>query len=249
MNPPADPPIDVRCYVVNLRRRPDRRAEIAMQLPTNLAVRYTSDWPVEIDGHVLDHESVAASGYELFPWRIESDNPWWSRPLKWGEVGCTIAHLACWRAAIADDVDYALVLEDDAVLMPDFLDRIDDVLRRLDPEPFDLMYLGRYPLEPDAPTAHSGLVTPGYSHCTFGYLLTRSGLRTVIEAGLDRSIVPVDEFLPALYLSHARQDLRRRFPSRLRALAFDPPMVIQRPKNEAGSDTEASEFVHPQALR
>lgn len=57
--------------------------------------------------------------------------------------------------------------------------------------------------------------------------------------------MPVDEFLPALYHPHPRQDVRRRFPLRLRALAFDPPLVTQRPKTEAGSDTEASAFVEP----
>ncbi|MCY7289172.1 MAG: glycosyltransferase family 25 protein [Cryobacterium sp.] len=237
-------PTDIRCYVVNLRRRPDRRAAIAKQIPGDLPVRYTSDWPVEIDGRVLDHRSLGASGLRLFPWRIESANPWWSRPLKWGEIGCAVAHIECWRAAVAEDVDYALILEDDAVMTSDFVDDLRGAIRRGgNPSPFDLLYLGRYPLEPDAPSEYPGLVIPGYSHCTFGYVLSRRALRAVIAARLHHGIVPVDEFLPALYQQHPRHDLRRRFPPQLRALAFDPPLATQRPKAEAGSDTEASEFV------
>lgn len=67
----------------------------------------------------------------------------------------------------------------------------------------------------------------------------------ILDARLDLAMVPVDEFLPALYHPHPRPDLRRRFPPRLRALAFDPPLVTQRPKAEAGSDTEDSAFVEP----
>jgi collagen beta-1,O-galactosyltransferase len=33
------------------------------------------------------------------------------------------------------------------------------------------------------------------------------------------------------------------YPKRLRAYALEPPLVTQLPKDEAGSDTEASAFV------
>lgn len=55
-------------------------------------------------------------------------------------------------------------------------------------------------------------------------------------------------FLPAMYLDHPRADLRARYPRRLRALAFDPPLVTQLPKESAGSDTEASPFADWQLL-
>ena len=138
---------------------------------------------------------------------------------------------------------YVLVLEDDAVLEPGFLPRLLDGLGRLTMEgAFDLLYLGRVPLDPDQP-ALPGFVVPGYSHCTFGYLLTRRGLEQVLDAALDQAIVPVDEFLPALYTDHPRDDLQERFPRCMEARAFDPPIVRQLPKDEAGSDTEDSAFV------
>jgi collagen beta-1,O-galactosyltransferase len=180
----------------------------------------------------------------LFPWQIESANPWWSRPLKYGEIGCTLAHLACWRDAARNGTQpWVLVLEDDAVLPPTFLDDLLSGLQRL-AEPVDLLYLGRYPLEQDLPVA-PGFVSPGYSHCTFAYLLAHRALGVLVAAGLDQAIVPVDEFLPAMYTDHPRDDLRMRFPRQLTALAFDPPLVEQRPKAEAGSDTEDSEFIQP----
>ncbi|WP_158894055.1 glycosyltransferase family 25 protein [Amycolatopsis anabasis] len=237
---------DIRGYVVNLPRRPDRRAWIERSLPSDLAVTVTSDWTGPFDGHTLSRAMLETAGYKLFPWQIDTDNPWWNRPLKYGEIGCTLAHLACWQhAANTGTEPFVLMLEDDAVLSPTFLDELLRGLERLTSQTrFDLLYLGRYPLEPDQ-SALPGFVSPGYSHCTFGYLLTRPALDILLATQLEQALVPVDEFLPALYLDHPRPDLRARFPRQLTAFAFDPPLVGQRPKDEAGSDTEDSAFIDP----
>jgi collagen beta-1,O-galactosyltransferase len=217
-------------------------------MPPVLKAVFTSDWTGPFDGRDLSQERLAGMGYRLFPWKIESDNPWWRRPLKFGEVGCTLAHIAAWRHAVEIRAEpLIMVLEDDVVLEPDFLERLGAGLgrvrngRRYD---FDLLYLGRLPLEPDGGRV-SGFVLPGYSHCTFGYVLTRRAAGLLLDMGLEQGIVPIDEFLPAMYIDHPRPDFRSRFPRHLRALAFDPPVVRQLPKSEAGSDTEDSEFIEP----
>lgn len=238
-------PADLRVYVTNLRRRPDRRAWITRAPPRELPVTFTSDWTGPFDGHDLTRNQLEAAGYTLFSCQIESENPWWSRPLKYGEVACTLSHLACWRhAARAGDEPFIVILEDDAILPATFLDELLAGLRQLaQHSPFDLLYLGRFPLEPghDQP-ALDGFVTPAYSHCTFGYLLTRPAIDLLLATHLGRANVPVDEFLPLfLYIDHPRPDLRTRFPRQLTALAFDPPLVRQCPKDDAGSDTEDSD--------
>ena len=55
------------CYIVNLRRRPDRRTLIEAQLPPELPAQFTSDWETEIDGHLLDHGALEAAGVRLYP--------------------------------------------------------------------------------------------------------------------------------------------------------------------------------------
>jgi collagen beta-1,O-galactosyltransferase len=241
-------PADLRTYVVNLPRRRDRRAWITHALPQGLPVTFTSDWTGSFDGHTLTRNELEAEGYKLFPWQIQSENPWWSRPLRYGEVACTLAHLACWRdAARSGDEPFVVILEDDAVLPARFLDDLLADLNRLTQRAtFDLLYLGRFPLAPEHDQAVlEGFVAPAYSHCTFGYLLTRAAIDVLLAAHLEHAIVPIDEFLPSLYIDHPRLDLRARFPRQLTALAFDPPLVRQRPKDEAGSDTEDSDFVEP----
>lgn len=211
---------DLRFYVVNLRRRPERRRRMERLLPDELDVTFTSDWDGPFDGRELDREVLAESGYRLFPWRISSSNPWWNRVLTWGEVGCAVSHLACWRDAAATGVPFVVVLEDDVVLCPSFLQTLLIELRR----PFDLLYLGRCPRGADRRLA-DGIVSPGFSYSAFGYVLSERGLAGVLEAGFDQAILPVDEFLPAMYVEHPREDVRTRFPPRLSALAFDPPLV------------------------
>jgi collagen beta-1,O-galactosyltransferase len=65
----------------------------------------------------------------------------------------------------------------------------------------------------------------------------------VLSCGFERALIPVDEPIPALYLDHPRDDIRSLYPKRLRAYALEPSLVTQLPKDEAGSDTEASTFV------
>jgi collagen beta-1,O-galactosyltransferase len=232
---------NIAAYVVNLRRRTDRRARMVSVIPAEFNVTFTSDWDGPFDGRRLTRKELEAAGYRIFPWRIASDNSWWNRPLKLGEIGCTLTHLSCWADAVGRHEPYTLVLEDDAVLCENFTQRLTEGLRDLVGW-FDLLYLGRYPLEQDRPAA-PGVVFPGYSHCTFGYILTRAAMETLLALGLDQAIAPIDEVLPSLYIDHPRADLRARFPRQITALAFEPPLVCQLPKDEAGSDTEDSGFI------
>lgn len=233
----------LKTYVVNLRRRRDRRARMERALPAGFDAQFTSDWDGPMDGQAIDSDDLP--GFGLYPWQIDSTNPWWNRPLKLGEIGCAISHWMCWRKAAADAASPALFLEDDAVLASDCAGQLAcrlALLSSADPS-WDLLYLGRWARDDgDRPVA-PGIVRPGYSYCTFGYMLSPGGLTTVLSSGFERALIPVDEFLPALYCDHPRPDIRSRYPRRLRAYAFEPPLVTQLPKDEAGSDTEASAFV------
>jgi collagen beta-1,O-galactosyltransferase len=230
-------------FVVNLARRPDRRARMEQLLPSSWAVEYTTDWPGPLDGAAIVPADLADVG--LFDWPIESANAWWNRPLKLGEIGCAISHWSCWRRAAELEADVTLVLEDDVSLAAGIereLARRLAALELLDPG-WDLLYAGRWVLEPASEiVVADGLVRPAYSYCTFGYLLSAAGLAKLLDVGYERAIIPVDELLPALYMPHPRADVRRRYPPRMSAYALDPPLVTQLDKELAGSDTEASAF-------
>ncbi|MEY9934557.1 glycosyl transferase family 25 [Catenulispora sp. GP43] len=237
---------DLQVYVVNLRRRSDRRKHMKEILPMSLAVEFTSEWEREFDGAQMEAKDLRALGIGLFPWRIDSENFWWARDLKFGEIGCTLSHLACWRRALESGRQLFLVLEDDVSLSPDFCNRVLAGINRARRRRVEigLVYLGRVPLEPDLGPAPDvpELVIPGYSHCTYGYVMSRDAAAKLLAVGLERDVIPIDEFLPAMYLDHPRADVRARYQKCINALAFSPDLVIQLPKEEAGSDTEESSF-------
>lgn len=236
---------DLRVYVVNLRRRADRRARMTRVLPQALSATFTSDWEGPFDGRELSIEALSNAGCELFPWPIASDNPWYARELTSGELGCALSHLWCWRDAAVRSEPYAVVFEDDIEFAPDFTSRLLTALGDLPDGQADLIYLGRCRRDPDEPPSPdrnlpAGLVVPGFSYSAIGYLVTQAGLAALLTADLGRALLPVDEFLPTLYTSHPRADVRARFPHRVPALAFEPPLVWDVPGAEADSDTRRS---------
>ncbi len=62
--------------------------------------------------------------------------------LKPGEVGCYASHLKTMKIIVERDLDYALILEDDAILPADFQTIIAQVLARL-PQGWDLVHICR----------------------------------------------------------------------------------------------------------
>jgi glycosyl transferase, family 25 len=95
----------MKAFVINLDRRPDRLAKITWALGS-------------ID---LEFQRVSAvDGRELH--LKEHVRPWmawlyegFSYPLT-GAVGCYLSHLKIWRNIINEDIDQAMVLEDDVLL-------------------------------------------------------------------------------------------------------------------------------------
>lgn len=233
----------MKVFVVNLARRADRRARIESILPAAWDVEYTTHWPGPLDGNAIRPGDL--DGFGFLPWQINSDNSWWNRPLKLGEIGCALSHWSIWKRAAELGSETTLVLEDDVELAEDIECRLPAAIGRLqthDPG-WDLAYLGREALAParDRRVAE-GLVRPAYSYLTVAYLLSAGGVNRLLEVDYEHGIIPVDELLPALYVPHPRADVRRRYPPRLSAYAFDPPLATQLPEDLAGSDTEASAF-------
>lgn len=143
-------------------------------MPSILDVEFTSDLGLDVDGKNLTEDKL--SGLGLFPWKINSDNSWWNRPLKKGEIGCSLSHLNCWRHIVKTNVDTSLILEDDVIFSDGFTTELEstlDTLNNHDPN-WDLLYVGREPLRSDEYVC-DGIVKPGYSFGTFAYMITRDG--------------------------------------------------------------------------
>ena len=247
----------MKVFVINLKRRPDRLAQVKAALPRTWlkTAEFTTDWPGPVDGSTITGENdLIAAGISLYSgWELPaSKNEWWNRPLKLGEIGCSYSHFSVWRRAhLAFEQDPNLkcvvVLEDDIHFGSTEAEReqapekLRETIENFGSRPWDLLYLGRV-LQGGCKDFRvgSGVVEPGFSYCTYGYVLSRTGVDRLLATDFHESIIPVDEFLAACYTMHPRPDVAQLFPPVLRAYSVDPYLVFQLTKAQGGSDTETS---------
>jgi glycosyl transferase, family 25 len=96
----------VVAFVINLDRSPERLAAMASQLDA-LQMPFTRV-------PAVDARVVCAKGkFDAQRYRLRH-----GRELRMAEVGCYLSHLAAMQAFLATDARYALILEDDATLLP-----------------------------------------------------------------------------------------------------------------------------------
>eukprot|EP00811_Abedinium_folium_P006175 NODE_15685_length_1036_cov_5.501650.p1 GENE.NODE_15685_length_1036_cov_5.501650~~NODE_15685_length_1036_cov_5.501650.p1 ORF type:complete len:242 (+),score=60.42 NODE_15685_length_1036_cov_5.501650:3-728(+) len=155
-----------------------------------------------------------------------------------GLVGGHLSHSDVWRWALGrTDYDWVMILEDDAVPDPRLgLDwpGIWDIVAsevaalRAAGEPWDILYVGRYPSgTPEGQRVGTLLVEPGYCCRTQTYCLSRAGLKSLVGSGLVHHLFncPQDEVLGSLIINdHINPLLAAKIqsmrPAGWRALAF-----------------------------
>ena len=266
---PLGPPPLPLTYMISLARRPAKRKTVLERIAAAGLERVVCFDAV--DGRELSLEALEARGVAVYAdWKLpESSCRFFSRSLKWGEIGCALSHHAVWElAAGAAEEDVVLVVEDDVDFLPEFaallretLAEVDELVRTGATPPPDLLYLARRAMKPSddrlvgergrasaSSSARVRLVQPGFSYKTTAYVLYRRGAKKLVESGYLRKVIPVDDFLSVLFTAHepepglARPDLDALFADvpRLQVLAVKPQLARER---RGISDTENSELM------
>ena len=229
-------------YCINIPKRPDRLEMFEEEAKRAGLDNYTmtTNWPKNLNGEDITDSWLKQNNYAKFDWKIDSDNRWWKRPLTKGELGCMISHTEIWgrRSSIIDK--NTLILEDDVVFTDDWKVKLHNTIETLNNinEDWDLLYLGRVPQEDSEIYVTDNLVKPKYTFCTYAYMLSPRGLNRIKKYNVEKGLIPADEFLTATYNKHPRDDVSLKYPPTLSAYAMEPPIILQRDKDEAGSDTE-----------
>ncbi|CAG0897714.1 unnamed protein product [Darwinula stevensoni] len=234
-------------YVINLKRRPERRRRMEAVLKS---LGFRATFVDAVDGKTLDESRLKEMGVKLMP---EFRDPSQNRPMTYGEIGCVLSHHHAWQEIVNSKRKLAMILEDDAHFEPFFRQRLSDALEdfsrlRL---PWDFLYLGRkfldrYDLEEDVEGSEN-LRTAEYSYWLVGYLLTYEGAKKLVDAGLLNNLIPSDEFVPVMFDKHPNETYSRHFPRRdLRAYSVTPRLVwptFYPGDGQYVTDTEDSEQV------
>lgn len=119
-------------FVVNLKRRPDRKELIETRLK-NLGIK-NYEITDAVDGQQLPED--LSNVYD------QTASKQIHRQLKRSEVACSLSHINIAKKIIDENIDYAIILEDDAELSVNFKTFIKDF--NLEPNKFDFLILGSF---------------------------------------------------------------------------------------------------------
>ena len=172
-------------------------------------------------------------------WNIGGSD-WWSRDVTTGEAGGICSHMIIWEDAYFNDYENILILEDDFNPHGTFNWDHTNELENWD---WDLLFLSRI-LQSSHKNVYDtevGLdcwVMPGYSYQTHSYILSKSGIKKLMETNVPtrrKKSIGSDEFLPATYTWHPRKDIRNLFNRNMLALSYRDNIVGQLRYEAAGN--------------
>ncbi|CAM4595492.1 unnamed protein product [Leuciscus chuanchicus] len=231
-------------YLINLKRREDRRDRMLRSLEVlGIDVTLTD----AVDGKTLNSTQLRALGIEMLP---GYKDPYSDRVLTKGEIGCFLSHYSIWKKVVELQQQQVLVLEDDVRFETNFKSRLNTIMKDVKQSglQWDLIYVGRKRLQIKHPERWvegvKNLVSPDYSYWTLGYALSLQGAKTLLEAQPLSKMLPVDEFLPVMFNKHPKEEYMSHFkPRHLKAFSVEPLLLF--PTHYTGesgylSDTETS---------
>ena len=160
-----------KIYVINLARRKDRRTQVeetlkSVNIPDTIPIEYIE----AVDGQALPPDNT----YNI----IENfTDPASGRIMTKGEIGCSLSHQLVFEKAYKEmnDSENILILEDDLVIDPYFLDEVNQVEIQSKKIDFDFIYLGRKKVNEDMHEEKISdiLVKPNYSYWTSSILYSK----------------------------------------------------------------------------
>jgi glycosyl transferase family 25 len=174
----TDLPAEAPVFLINLDRSPDRLAEFDAQAR---AMGLSYERFSAVDGRAGVPEQLRAEF-------ARSDR------LSNGEVGCYASHLSIARRVVARGCSMALVLEDDAVLQPDFLECARQATQ-VAPGGWDIIHLSTDFKRPAYRIAHLDCGRALVRHArlpanTAAYAISLAGARKLRQPGV--RAIPID---------------------------------------------------------
>ncbi|CAK9047959.1 unnamed protein product [Durusdinium trenchii] len=227
-------------FVVSLARRPEKRRRVWRQLEEH-QMNATVVNAMDGDG-VLYQDDLDAMGVRILP-GYNSGFSNHNMPYTTGEVGCFMSHYAVWHRMVEHNIPAALILEDDFDFQANFKARLGEYLSEAQGFDWNLMYVGRSPMENDISMVSEHVVEPGYTLWTVGYILRLDAARALLETQAHQHMIPLDDFFSismgcGMDGQYNERSLEWSYIQPiLRGLAFNPPLVMPYVGSMFKSDT------------
>jgi glycosyl transferase, family 25 len=164
-------------FVINLERSEHRRAFILNHLSQ---LGFSAAIFPAVDGRALDIAELERSGI----YREAVAQQKFSRSLSPAEIACTLSHLRLHEKIVREDIDTAIVLEDDAMFVDDIDQRLAALLGSVPPD-WDLVQL-IYSCQ-DCEAASDAVVRfrmrTSMPVASAGYVIRKSGAQKMVNNG------------------------------------------------------------------
>ncbi len=189
-----NPPI----FVVSLKRDNTRRQHITAHLQQHGLSHEIID---AVDGRELSEAQIAAV------YSLEKTMQHIKRPLSKGEIACALSHFSIWQKMCDEDIAEAIIVEDDAVLHENFMEKVQEAKKIL-PQDWQILLLGYAEIPFDliatfkqrlchikiAQCKQLKIIKPlEMAWCTHCYLLNQSGARHLL-AQIKMLTMPIDSY-------------------------------------------------------
>ncbi|XP_071983217.1 procollagen galactosyltransferase 2 isoform X2 [Engystomops pustulosus] len=231
-------------YMINLKRRQDRRVRMLRSLyELQIQVKIFD----AVDGKALNTSQIKSLKIDVLP---GYQDPYSARTLTRGEIGCFLSHYYVWKEVVDRGLEKSLVIEDDVRFEFKFRNKLLKLMNDIETAAldWDLIYIGRKRMQVQRPEkavpSVMNLVEADYSYWTLGYAISQTGARKLINAEPLGKMLPVDEFLPVMFNKHpVEKYMEYYYPRDLKAFSAEPLLVY--PTHYTGqpgyfSDTETS---------
>ena len=170
--------LKAKIYVISLKGSDKRRANIKEQM-AKFGIQY--EIVDAVRGSELDLQTDSRIDQEAV-----KRHPHWLTP---GAIGCALSHLECYRRAKEEDLDLAIIFEDDAKIESDPTQYLDKILKHLKDKQIALLYYTSWntvyldagsKIQLDDKTALYG-VKEGLPITATAYILPRSAYLSLLE--------------------------------------------------------------------
>ena len=192
-----------------------------------------------INGWELKKGTTSPYAYKVADWwkLPEHEYRFYNREMTPGEIGCALSHYDAVKVAYDSGHENVLILEEDFVPL-DFPKS--DMFKEL-PSDWSMVYLGRHKNWDDSKEKQLGehLTRVGYSYNNHAYMLSKKGMKQVLDSGWLNNLIATDEFYPALHGTTDRKDAAKIFHNKkFKAYAFKKQYFNQTSNPKTNSLTE-----------
>lgn len=164
------------CFVVNLATATQRREAMQALLAQH---QLTATWLDAVDGRLIP-EAELAQHFDAERAELEYG------PMVRGEIGTSLSHVNIYRQMVEQQIQYAVVLEDDVELAPDFcqvLSQLPDAVAWSEPAMVQLTYVERAYTKSAQMLGERRLMRPhGGVWLTSGYFITLAAAQNLLHA-------------------------------------------------------------------